>query len=233
MRRAHNGRTGGLGCQRPTVYRNGSSGGVLAGIPRASLQSVQGKSNGRPLSTVRHLTSEDGLAVRADGYAYLLLGIAMDTLSRFADLPRPQDRAERWAGARPSDASPRFHQFLRSPVLGAVHEAGQTARRAHGRGKSTVEDKDNQPDRDFAWFRCGDDGDVPTLRAADRSIRQRTVKPTRVNVSDLGDGALFLQIWPDGPSVYLSRNDAGPFMRELARALRSGNVRYAGGQERG
>jgi hypothetical protein len=84
-----------------------------------------------------------------------------------------------------------------------------------------VQHGDNLPGQDFAWFRCGDDRDAPTSHELDRSMRAQAVRPTTVNVSDLGDGALFLQVWPDGPSVYLGRGDAGPLKRELAAAFRS------------
>lgn len=42
---------------------------------------------------------------------------------------------------------------------------------------------------------------------------------TTVKVSDLGDGALFLQVWPDGPSAYLGPADAVALKRELATAF--------------
>ncbi len=83
-----------------------------------------------------------------------------------------------------------------------------------------MEREGNQASRSFAWFQCGDESDEqPPRGGSGCSIRPRAAVPTTVEVSDLGDSALFLQIWPDGPSVYLGSADAVPLTRELAAAF--------------
>lgn len=83
-----------------------------------------------------------------------------------------------------------------------------------------MERESNQEGRGFEWFRCGDESDDQRSRGdSDRAIRARAVAPTTVEVSDLSDGALFLQIWPGGPSTYLSPADAVSLKRELVAAF--------------
>lgn len=85
-----------------------------------------------------------------------------------------------------------------------------------------MERESNQEGRGFEWFRCGNESDEqPTRGASGRTMRARAVAPSTVEVSDLSDGALFLQIWPGGPSAYLSPADAVPLKRELVAAFRS------------
>lgn len=98
------------------------------------------------------------------------------------------------AGARPWTPPP-LPPVPRSPVLGAVHEADKRLDEHRAR-QSTVEHEGNQPSRDFAWFR-GDDGDAQAPQmpsGVGRNIRSRAAASTTVNVSDLGNGALFLQV---------------------------------------
>ncbi|MCA1676366.1 MAG: hypothetical protein LC799_30715 [Actinobacteria bacterium] len=46
--------------------------------------------------------------------------------------------------------------------------------------------------------------------------------PATVLVADMGDGALLLQGWRDGPSAYLTADDAGSLRHALAVAFGTG-----------
>lgn len=61
-----------------------------------------------------------------------------------------------------------------------------------------------------------------------RSIRPGTVVPPTVLVANMGDGSLFLEGWPDGPSAYLSPSDALSLRGELTRAFGSAVLRPSG-----
>ncbi len=54
-----------------------------------------------------------------------------------------------------------------------------------------------------------------------RSIRPGVPVPTTLLVADMGDGALFLQGWPAGPSAYLTAEDARPLRQALGNAFGS------------
>lgn len=114
--------------------------------------------------------------------------------------PRDVSPASRWSGV--------------VPVLGAVHVNWQVRG-----GYEDVQDGENEPS--FEWFRCGDAHGGQVSSGAGRSIRPGTAVPSRVLVSDMGDGSLLLESWGEGPSAYLSSADALPLRRHLAVAFAS------------
>lgn len=86
----------------------------------------------------------------------------------------------------------------------------------------------NQPS--FEWFRSGDGNGKQASSGTGRSIRPGMAVPSRVLVSDMGDGSLLIEGWRDGPSAYLSPADALPFRRQLAVAFGSPHLTPSGGQ---
>lgn len=76
--------------------------------------------------------------------------------------------------------------------------------------------------RDSLGFRHGAGGDdLPGLLGIGRSIRPGIAVPATVLVVDMGGEALYLAGWRQGPSAYLTPQDAAPLRRELARAFGS------------
>lgn len=74
--------------------------------------------------------------------------------------------------------------------------------------------------RDVEGLRRGDD-ELPPRRGIGRSIRPGAAVPATVLVSNMGSGGLCLDGWQEGPSAYLTPEDAEPLRRELARAFGS------------
>lgn len=94
-------------------------------------------------------------------------------------------------------------------------------------GYEDVQHGDDRPG--FEWFRSGDGEQASS--GGGRSIRPGTAVPSRVLVSDMGDGSLLLEGWREGPSAYLSPADALPFRRQLAVAFGSSRLTCrSGGQ---
>jgi hypothetical protein len=56
----------------------------------------------------------------------------------------------------------------------------------------------------------------------DRSIRPGVPIPATLLVAQMGDGALFLQGWRDGPHAYVVPEGSGPLRQALAAAFGSG-----------
>ena len=76
--------------------------------------------------------------------------------------------------------------------------------------------------RDSPGFGHGARGDdLSGLLGIGRSIRPGIAVPATVLVVDMGGGALYLAGWREGPSAYLTPEDAVPLRRELARAFGS------------
>jgi hypothetical protein len=65
----------------------------------------------------------------------------------------------------------------------------------------------------------GDDEGRPKQLGIGRSIRPGTAVPPTVLISDMGSGAVYLEGWRAGPSVYLSAEDAVGLRQELASAF--------------
>jgi hypothetical protein len=65
----------------------------------------------------------------------------------------------------------------------------------------------------------GDSDALPGLLGIGHSFHPGSTVPRTVLVSNLGDGALYLSGWREGPSAYLTPDDALPLRRELARAF--------------
>ncbi len=61
----------------------------------------------------------------------------------------------------------------------------------------------------------------PAPRGLSRSIRPGVPAPETVLIVEMGGGALLLQGWRDGPSAYVSAEDAGPLRQALAAAYGS------------
>ncbi|MGQ0775472.1 MAG: hypothetical protein ACT4NY_13780 [Pseudonocardiales bacterium] len=82
--------------------------------------------------------------------------------------------------------------------------------------------------QDTRDFRHGDGkGEMPPRLGIGRSIRPGETVARTVLVSNMGNGALYLGGWQEGPSAYLSPEDAEPLRRELAKpsGMRIGSLR--------
>lgn len=77
---------------------------------------------------------------------------------------------------------------------------------------------------DPAGFRHDDGQEQPRPRGIGRSIRPGTAVPATVLISDMGNGALYLEGYRAGPSAYLTAEDAVGLRQELAKAFGSGAV---------
>ncbi|MGH3899627.1 MAG: hypothetical protein ACRDTA_15570 [Pseudonocardiaceae bacterium] len=88
-----------------------------------------------------------------------------------------------------------------------------------------------QPRQNTADLHLGDDQDQQQQFGIIRSIRPGTALPTTVLLTDMGDGALFLQGWRDGPSAYLSPSDAVPLRRQWAGDFGSTELTPSNGQD--
>jgi hypothetical protein len=82
-----------------------------------------------------------------------------------------------------------------------------------------VEQDGGQPGQGTSGFRHGDGQSQSAPRGIERSIRPGTAVPPTVLVSDMGNGAMYLQGWRAGPSVYLTAEDAIGLRQELAKAF--------------
>jgi hypothetical protein len=83
-----------------------------------------------------------------------------------------------------------------------------------------VEPENGRADQDTDDLDDGD-GQHPQQDDIQRSIRPGTGTPPTVLVADMGNGALFVEGWRDGPSAYLSPSDALPLRRVLAMVFGS------------
>ncbi|MGH3794594.1 MAG: hypothetical protein ACRDSP_06860 [Pseudonocardiaceae bacterium] len=125
----------------------------------------------------------------------------------------PQRRAVR--GPLPPDGRRMSVTVLVSPppALGAFHAEphGGSAAAMHQSGQDTqvLRHDDVQPQ------------EQPAPRSVSRSIRPEVPAPTTVLIVEMGSGALLLQGWRDGPSAYVSAEDAGPLRQALAAAYGS------------
>jgi hypothetical protein len=70
-------------------------------------------------------------------------------------------------------------------------------------------------------LRHGDGDQQPAQRGIGRSIRPGVPVPATVLVCKMGDGALFLQGWRNGPNAYVCVEDAGQLRQALAVAFGS------------
>lgn len=61
----------------------------------------------------------------------------------------------------------------------------------------------------------------PGPRGLSRSIRPGVPAPATVLIVEMGGGSLLLQGWRDGPSAYVSAEDAEPLRQALATAYGS------------
>ncbi|MGH3545530.1 MAG: hypothetical protein ACRDPW_06355 [Mycobacteriales bacterium] len=94
--------------------------------------------------------------------------------------------------------------------------------RVHAADEQEPGDGPGGAGRDGKMVRHDDAGDeLPARLGIGRSIRPGTVVPPTVLVSNMGSGALYLGGWQQGPSAYLTPEDATPLRRELARAFGS------------
>lgn len=85
-------------------------------------------------------------------------------------------------------------------------------------GLEHVEHEGIQPHQNTDDRRHGD-GQGQQQHGIGRSIWPGTDVPPTVLVADMVDGSLFLRGWRDGPTTYLSPDDAVPLRRELAAGL--------------
>jgi len=69
--------------------------------------------------------------------------------------------------------------------------------------------------------RRGDGDRQPAQHGIVRSVRPGVPVPATVLVCQMGDGALFLHGWRDGPSAYVCADDAALLRQELAAAFGS------------
>ena len=75
----------------------------------------------------------------------------------------------------------------------------------------------SESDQDADGLRHGDDKNVKGGGCG--SVRPGVPVPKTVLVADMGDDALLVQSWPDGPSAFLCAEDAGPLRRALEAAF--------------
>ena len=75
----------------------------------------------------------------------------------------------------------------------------------------------SEPDQDPGGSGHGDDKDVKGGGCG--SVRPGVPVPKSVLVADMGNGALLVQSWPDGPGAYLCAEDAGALRRALEAAF--------------
>lgn len=68
-------------------------------------------------------------------------------------------------------------------------------------------------------FRHGHEQGRRTEGGVGRSLRPGTAVPPTILISDMGSGAVYLEGWRVGPSVYLTAEDAAGLRRELAKAF--------------
>ena len=60
--------------------------------------------------------------------------------------------------------------------------------------------------------------ELPPTHRLNRSIRPGVAAPATVLIAEMGGGSLLLQGWRNGPSAYVSADDAVPLRRALAAA---------------
>ncbi len=99
------------------------------------------------------------------------------------------------------------------PALGAFHAE------PHGGSAAAM----HQSGQDIEALRHDDvrPQEQPAPRGVSRSIRPGVPAPATVLIVEMGGGALLLQGWRDGPSAYVSAEDAGPLRQALAAAYDS------------
>lgn len=91
-------------------------------------------------------------------------------------------------------------------------------------GTATVRQAEEQQSDAWSGDVVGHDdaGDeLPARLGIGRSIRPGAAVPSTVLVSNMSSGALYLDGLQQGPSAYLTPQDATPLKRELARAFGS------------
>lgn len=105
-----------------------------------------------------------------------------------------------------------------SPALHATDVALPVHRVAKRTIRTCVAPRTVRPDPP-AEFRHGDSQEQARLRGIGRGLRPGTGVPATVLISDMGSGALYLEGYRSGPSVYLTAGEAVPSRDDPGQAL--------------